>query len=386
MTEGCSANVVERHVARQIAEAQVFETVPQHGRLAKPAANPNSCQGDQRSGQPVSARTGRARQFLRREPQRVSEPVQPSVGVDVSQATLDVAIYPSGEWWQVTNDERGIAELVERFTSLAPQRIVLEATGGYELLLLAACGIADLPVVAVNPRQVRDFARSIGQLAKTDALDAHVLAQFAAQIQPKLRPLPDAATRELSALLARRRQLVEMRAAEANRLSRALERVRPDIREHMRYLDKRIKELDRELHDQLRGTPLWRDKENLLRSIPGVGPVLSATLLADVPELGTTGHKQLAALIGLAPLNRDSGRWRGKRSIWGGRGHVRAVLYMATVTAVRLNPTIKALYDRLTANGKPRKVAITACMHKLLRICNAVLTHNTPWSYQPLDS
>jgi transposase len=316
----------------------------------------------------------------------VSEPVQPSVGVDVSQATLDVAIYPSGEWWQVTNDERGIAELVERFTSLAPQRIVLEATGGYELLLLAACGIADLPVVAVNPRQVRDFARSIGQLAKTDALDAHVLAQFAAQIQPKLRPLPDAATRELSALLARRRQLVEMRAAEANRLSRALERVRPDIREHMRYLDKRIKELDRELHDQLRGTPLWRDKENLLRSIPGVGPVLSATLLADVPELGTTGHKQLAALIGLAPLNRDSGRWRGKRSIWGGRGHVRAVLYMATVTAVRLNPTIKALYDRLTANGKPRKVAITACMHKLLRICNAVLTHNTPWSYQPLDS
>jgi transposase len=233
---------------------------------------------------------------------------------------------------------------------------------------------------------VRDFARSIGQLAKTDALDAQLLARFAAQIQPKLRPLPDAATRELSGLLARRRQLVEMRTAEANRLHMAVERVRPDIREHLRFLDKRITELDRELHDHLRASPLWRDKENLLRSIPGVGPVLSATLLADVPELGTIGHKQLAALIGIAPLNRDSGSWRGKRSIWGGRAHVRAVLYMATVTAVRLNPTIKALYDRLCARGKARKVALTACMYKLLRICNAVLTHHTPWSYQSLDN
>jgi transposase len=312
--------------------------------------------------------------------------VQPSVGIDVSQATLDVAVNPSGEQWQLTNDDAGIGQLVERLRTLQPVRIVLEATGGYELAAVAALGIAGLPVVVVNPRQVRDFARSTGQLAKTDALDAQVLALFAARIQPELRPLPDATTRELSAVLARRRQLIEMRTAEANRLKLALEAVRGDIREHLRYLDKRIKELDRELHDRLRTSPLWREKDNVLRTIPGVGPILTTTLLADVPELGTTGHKQVVALLGLAPLNRDSGQWRGKRSIWGGRGHVRAVLYMATLTAIRVNPVLKLLYERLLRAGKPRKVAVVACMHKLLRICNAVLMHNTPWSYQPLDN
>ena len=266
--------------------------------------------------------------------------------------------------------------------TLQPERIVLEATGGYEAPAAAALGVAGLPVVVVNPRHVRDFARSIGRLAKTDALDAQVLALFAARIQPELRPLPDATMRELSAVLARRRQLIEMRTAESNRLKMALVAVRGDIREHLRYLDKRIKELDRELHDRLRASPLWREKENLLRSIPGVGPILTTTLLADVPELGTTGHKQIAALVGLAPLNRDSGRWRGKRSIWGGRGHVRAVLYMATLTAVRLNPVLKALYQRLLHTGKLRMVALTACMHKLLRICNAILASGTPWRYQ----
>lgn len=316
----------------------------------------------------------------------MNNPVQPSVGIDVSQATLDVAVHPSGEHWQVSNDDPGVAHLVQQLRALRPERIVLEATAGYELPVLAALGTANLPVVAVNPRQVRDFARSMGRLAKTDALDAQVLAQFAARIQPQLRPLPDTATRELSALLARRRQLVEMRAAEANRLSTALEQVRPDIREHVRFLDKRIKDLDRELHDRLRASPLWRDKDDLLRSIPGVGPVLTTTLLADVPELGSIGHKQLSALVGLAPLNRDSGRYRGKRSIWGGRANVRAVLYMATLTAVRRNPILKQLYDRLVAAGKPRKVALTACMHKLLRICNAIINHRTPWSYQPLDN
>jgi transposase len=309
-----------------------------------------------------------------------------SIGIDVSQATLDVAVYPSGEQWQVTNDETGIGQLVERLTPLAPDRIVLEATAGYELPVLAALGSASLPVVAVNPRQVRDFARSTGRLAKTDALDAQVLAHFAAVVRPKERPLPDAATRELSALLARRRQLVDMRTAESNRLALALERVKPEIRDHLCYLDKRIKDLDRELHDRLRASPLWREQEDLLRSIPGVGPVLSTTLLADVPELGTLGHKQIAALVGVAPLNRDSGRWRGKRSIWGGRGNVRAVLYMATVTAIRHNPVLKLMYDRLTQSGKLRRVAMTACMHKLLRICNAILSHHTPWSYQPLDN
>jgi transposase len=311
---------------------------------------------------------------------------QRSVGVDVSQATLDVAVYPSGEQWQVSNDDGGIRQLVERLKALAPDRIVLEATAGYELPLLAALGSASLPVVAANPRQVRDFARATGRLAKTDALDAQVLAQFAAVVRPKLRPLPDAATRELSALVARRHQLVEMRTAESNRISTAVERLRPEIREHLRYLDKRIKELDRELHDRLRASPLWREQENLLRSIPGVGPVLCATLLADVPELGTLGHKEMAALIGVAPLNRDSGRWRGKRSIWGGRAYVRAVLFMATTAAIRTNPPLKALYERLTQAGKLYKVAMIACMHKLLRICNAILSHRTAWRYQPLDN
>lgn len=312
--------------------------------------------------------------------------VPPSVGIDVSQGTLDVAVCPSGEQWQLTNDDAGIGQLVERLRTLQPVRIVLEATGGYELAAVAALGIGGLPVVVVNPRQVRDFARSTGQLAKTDALDAQVLALFAARIQPQLRPLPDATTRELSAVLARRRQLIDMRTAETNRLKLALEAVRGDIREHLRYLDKRIQDFDRELHDRLRNSPLWREKDNLLRSIPGVGPILTTTLLADVPELGTTDHKQIVALVGLAPLNRDSGRWRGKRSIWGGRGHVRAVLYMATLSAVRRNPVLKALYQRLLQAGKPRMVAIVACMHKLLRICNAVLMHSTPWSYQPLDN
>jgi transposase len=382
MTDGCSATVVERDAARRTTKPLVLETVPQRGRLAQPTITPNSCQGQQ----PVSARTGRSRDITGAEVVSAMTSPQPYVGIDVSQATLEIAVVPTDERCQVTNDETGIAHLVERLTVLAPQRVVLEATGGYELAVLAALGSAGVPVVAVNPRQVRDFARSMGQLAKTDALDAHVLAQFAERIQPKVRPLPDAQSRELSGLLARRRQLIEMRTAESNRLALAVEAVRAEIREHLRYLDKRIKDLDRELHDRLRRSPLWREQEDLLRSIPGVGPVLTTTLLADVPELGTTGHKQITALVGLAPLNRDSGRWRGKRSIWGGRGHVRAVLYMATLTAVRVNPVLAATYQRLLRAGKPRKVALVACMHQLLRICNAILMHGTAWRYQPLDN
>jgi transposase len=386
MTEGCSANVVERHAARQTTKPLVLETVPQRGRLAESVSNPNSCLGDRLADQPVFARKGRSsRQLTPAECGSVNH-LRPNVGIDVSRATLDVAVSPSREQWQLTNDDSGITQLVERLRVLDPERIVLEATGGYELAAVGALGVAGLPVLVANPRQVREFARSTGQLAKTDALDAQVLALFAARIQPELRPLPDAMTRELSAVLARRRQLIEMRTAESNRLNMALEAVRSDIREHLRYLDKRIKELDRELHDRLRASPLWREKDNLLRSIPAVGPILSTTLLADVPEIGTTGHKQIAALVGLAPLNRDSGRYRGKRSIWGGRAHVRAVLYMATLSAVRLNPVIKSLYERLLRAGKPRMVAITACMHKLLRICNAILRSQTPWRYQPLDN
>jgi transposase len=382
MTEGCSATVVERHAARQTTQPLVLETVPQRGRLAESTPNPNSCQGQQ----PVSARTGRSRHMCGAEVVRPMTAPQTYVGIDVSQATLDVAVVPTDECWQAPNDEPGIAQLVQRITALAPERVVLEATGGYELAALAALGSAGVPVVAVNPRQVRDFARSMGQLAKTDALDASILAEFAARIQPKLRPLPDAQSRELSGLLARRRQLIEMRTAESNRLAMAVEAVRADIREHLRYLDKRIRDLDHELHDRLRKSPLWREQEDLLRGIPGVGPILTTTLLADVPELGTVTHKQVTALVGLAPLNRDSGRWRGKRSIWGGRGHVRAVLYMATLTAVRVNPVLAVTYQRLLSAGKPHKVALVACMHQLLRICNAVLRHRTPWRYQPLDN
>jgi len=316
----------------------------------------------------------------------MSESVRTAVGIDVSQATLDVAVYPQGDHWQTSNDEVGIGALVERVKAVAPTLIVLEASGGYELAVLATLGSHGLPVVAVNPRQVRDFARSTGRLAKTDALDAQVLAQFAAVVQPELRPLADAATRELAALLARRRQLVQMRTAESNRVARAVEAVRPEIREHLRYLDKRIRELDRELHDRLRRSPLWRAKDDLLRSVPGVEPVLSTTLLGEVPELGTLGHKQLAALIGVAPLNRDSGRMRGRRTVWGGRARVRAVLYMAAATAIRHNPACRALYERLTRAGKAHQVAIIACMHKLLRICNAIVRTNTGWGYQPLDN
>lgn len=385
MTEGRSASVVERHGARQAEGALVEQTAPQLGRLAQLVSNPNSCLGD-RVQQPARICKDGPSTARQRRGRRMSEAVRPSIGIDVSQATLDVAVYPTGAHWATSNDELGIGELVERVRALAPMLIVLEASGGYETPVLARLASAGLPVVAVNPRQVRDFARSTGQLAKTDTLDAQVLARFAAVVQPELRPLPDAATRELSALLTRRRQLVEMRTAESNRLGRALDAVRPEIREHLRYLDKRIRELDRELHDRLRGSPAWRAKDDLLRSIPGVGPVLSTTLLAEVPELGTLGHKQLAALIGVAPLNRDSGRWRGRRSIWGGRAHVRAVLYMAAATAARHNPACRALYERLTQAGKAPQVAIVACMHKLLRICNAIIRQNTAWGYQPLDT
>ena len=367
---------------RQIDALQVEKIVGKPGRLTRPLPSPDSCQGHHPAGELVSARSGRVRETGRLE-QAVTVEAPMSVGIDVSKGSLDIALAPTQQRWQVSNDEAGIKDLVKCLQRIDPDRIVLEATGGFEVPLLAALGCADLPVVAVNPRQVRDFAKAIGRLAKTDALDAQVLAQFAAVVKPALRPLPDVATRELSALLARRRQLVDMRTAESNRLGMAVERLRPDIREHMRWLDKRIKELDRELHDRLRASPIWREKENLLRSIPGVGAVLTTALLADVPELGSVRHKQLAALIGVAPFNCDSGKWRGTRRIWGGRASVRAVLYMATNVAVRHNPVLRELYQRLLARGKPRHVALVACMRKLLNICNAVVMHRTQWRYQP---
>ena len=300
------------------------------------------------------------------------------VGIDVSKDQLDVALRPSAERWAVANDDAGIATLVDRLGALTPALIVLEATGGLELPLTGALAVG-LPVVVVNPRQVRDFAKATGKLAKTDALDAAVLAQFAEAVRPALRPLPDAALQALSALLARRRQLLEMRTAEQNRLGMARPPVRKGIRAHIAWLDRRLAQTDDDLARAIRESPVWREKDDLLQSAPGVGPGLARTLLADLPELGTLNRKQIAALVGVAPLNRDSGTLRGKRTVWGGRATVRATLYMATLVATRFNPIIKTFYQRLLAVGKPKKVALTACMRKLLTILNAMLKHGTPW-------
>lgn len=302
-------------------------------------------------------------------------------GIDVAKATLDVALLPSGEHWQLPYTSEGIAALVDRLRKAQVLRVVLEATGGWEVPLTAELGAAGIPVAVVHPRQVRDFARAVGKLAKTDALDAGVLALFAQRVCPPLRPLPDAQTQELSALLARRRQVVDMLTAEKNRLGRALPPVRPGLQRHIAWLKGELAALDDNLGHTLRASPLWREQEDLLRGVPGVGPVLALTLLAELPELGTLNRKQIAALVGVAPLNRDSGLLRGKRTVWGGRAPVRAALYMATLVATRYNPAIKSFYPRLLAAGKAKKVALTACMRKLLTILNAMLKHGSPWLY-----
>lgn len=301
------------------------------------------------------------------------------VGIDVAKEHLDTALRPSGERWASTNDARGISTLCRRLQQQAPTLIVLEATGGLEMPLAGALAAARLPVVIVNPRQVRDFAKATGQLAKTDTLDAAVLAHFAEAVRPPVRPLPDAATQALDALLTRRRQLLEMRTAEQNSLGSATPSVRKEIQAHLTWLDRRLAALDEELGRTIRESPVWRTQDTLLQSAPGVGPVLARTLLASLPELGTLNRKQIAALVGVAPFNRDSGTKRGRRAIWGGRAVVRAALYMATVAASRCNPVIKAFYTRLLAAGKAKKVALTACMHKLLLILNAMVKHQTPW-------
>lgn len=305
------------------------------------------------------------------------------VGIDVAKAHLDVAVRPTGAAWRVASDAAGIPAVVERLQGLAPTMVVVEATGGCEVLLVGALAAAGLPVAVVNPRQVRDFARATGQLAKTDALDAAVLARFGEAVRPSPRPLPDAAQEELGALVARRRRVVEMLTAERNRLGTAPERVRPHLRGHVRWLEGALADLDRELATLVRASPRWRERAALLRSVPGVGVVLATTLLAELPELGQLSRHAVAALVGVAPLNRDSGAFRGRRAIWAGRAHVRAVLSMATVAAVRLNPLIGAFYHRLRAAGKPAKVALTASMRTLLVILNAVVRHGTLWAPVP---
>jgi transposase len=302
------------------------------------------------------------------------------IGIDVAKDTLEVAScdQPMTQRW--SNDEAGVAALRAALEERAPQLIVLEATGGYETMVTAALVAAMLPVAVVNPRQVRDCARATGTLAKTAAVDARLLARFAQRIQPPVRPVPDAVAQNLAALLARRRQLLEMRTMEMNRWPHVTTRLRSQLDAHVVWLSQQIAELDRELDQTLRGSPVWRAKERVLRSIPGIGPGVARTLLGELPELGTLDRGEVAALAGVAPLNQDSGQRRGKRRTWGGRASVRAALYMAVVSAIRCHPTIKPFYARLREAGKPPKVAMVACMRKLLTIANAVLRDGVLWA------
>jgi transposase len=300
-------------------------------------------------------------------------------GIDVSKASLDIAVRPSGSSWRVTNDEGGLRDLATKLLEMKPTLVVMEATGGLESAVAAALALAGLQVAVVNPRQVRDFGKSLGRLAKTDALDADVLARFAEAVRPEARPLRDSESQRLAALCSRRRQLVEMLTSELNRQKAANGAVQESLEAHILWLRRQIKDLDKDIGKTIRDSPLWRGKDELVRTTPGVGPVLSATLLADLPELGRLNRRQIAALVGVAPLNHDSGTLRGKRTTWGGRAPVRRPLYMATLTATRFNPTIRAFYERLVAAGKPKKVALTACMRKLLVTLNAMVRDGTSW-------
>lgn len=307
------------------------------------------------------------------------------VGVDVAKATLDVALRPSGEHWSVPNDEGGIADLVARLRPLGPTLVVAEATGGFERAAIAALATAGVPVVVANPRQIRDFARSTGQLAKTDRLDAGILALFADRVRPAPRPLPDEVAQLLDALLTRRRQLLEMLVAEQNRLGFAPRALHRGIQQHIRWLQRQLDDVTTELAAQIEASPVWRAKDDLLRSVPGVGRIISAVLLAELPELGTLTHKQMATLAGLAPLARDSGTLRGKRMVWGGRSGVRTALYLAALCGRRWNPALQPFYERLVAAGKPKKVALIACARKLLTILNAMVRDNAYWRVPDLQ-
>lgn len=325
---------------------------------------PNSCEGSK----PVSRKAGKR--------SRMSEPM--NVGIDVAKDTLDVCT-SANEAFRCANDLDGIESLVKRLKALPVERVVLEATGGYEAPLVAGLAAAALPVIVINPRQVRDFAKASARLAKTDQIDAAVLVAFAQAIQPEVRPLKDEQTRALEAVLTRRRQLVGMLAMERQRLQIASAVVRKELRAHIVWLIKRIKDIDRDLTGLLRESPVWRERENLLGAVKGVGQQTILSLCASLPELGRLNRRQLAALVGVAPFNCDSGTLRGKRRCWGGRANVRAVLYMAALSAVRCNPVLRTFYQRLVAAGKPKKLALTACMRKLLSILNAMVRDNAAW-------
>ncbi len=301
------------------------------------------------------------------------------VGVDVAKSTLDVAASDSGETWQFANDDEGISQAVRYIASVKPAGIILEATGNLEMPLAAALQAACLPVAVINPRQVRDFARSTGALAKTDTIDARILALFGARVKPEIRPLPDQKAREMRNLLTRRRQLIEMLTAEHNRLSQAGDDIHPSIEIHIKWLEEALSEINDDLDRRIRLSPSWLEKDNLLKSVPGVGKVVSSSLMIELPELGKLNRRKIAALVGVAPFNRDSGTMRGRRTVWGGRAKLRAVLYMAALVASRCNPIIAAFYQRLLDAGKAKKVALVACMRKLLTILNAMMRTMTIW-------
>lgn len=301
------------------------------------------------------------------------------IGVDVSKDTLDVAVRPPGEEMSFANTEDGVSAMRDFIQSFSPRLIVLEATGGWEAVGVSVLAAKGLPVVVVNPRQVRNFAKAMGLLAKTDKIDARTIARFAEAVKPEVRPLKGEEAQRLEAFLARRRQLLQMSTAEKNRLVLASRWTKKDIQAHIEWLDKGLDKVNRELQKLIRKSPLWRERDEILQSVKGVGPTLSVTLLSDLPELGTLHRKKIAALVGIAPLNRDSGKYRGRRAIWGGRSQVRIVLYMAARAAIRFNPVIRAFAERLKKAGKPYKVVVTACMRKLLTILNAMVKNGTRW-------
>ena len=302
------------------------------------------------------------------------------IGIDVAQDRLDVHVRPSDASFAVARDGEGLASLVERLGALDPYVVVLEATGGFEVTAAATLAAAGIPLAVVNPRQIRDFARAIGQLAKTDALDAKAIARFAEAVRPEPRPVPEEQARTLGELVARRRQVIEMMTADRNRRRQLTSRrLVKSVDRLLAVLQKELSELDCDLGEGIRGTPAWRERDELLRSVPGIGNVVARTLIADLPELGRLDRKQIAALVGVAPLNRDSGKMRGKRTTWGGRAKVRCALYMAALVASRRNPVLKAFYQRLLSTGKAKKLALTAVMRKLLTILNAMVRDNKRW-------
>jgi transposase len=305
------------------------------------------------------------------------------VGIDISKAWLDIAVHEKEETFRASNDEAGMGGLVKRLKKMKASLIVLEPTGGFEMLVVAELTHAGLPVAVVNAKRVRDFARATGQLAKTDKLDAKVLAHFAAAVRPAVRNLRTEQEEQLTALMTRRRQVIDMLTVEKNRLVTVRAKMRTDIEAHLQWLSGNLKGLDEEIEEFVKGLPAWKDKDALLQSVPGVGRVTSATLLGMLPELGLLNRQEIAALVGVAPVNKDSGKKRGRRRVYGGRADVRSVLYMAALSAKKFNPVIRKFYERLIQHGKEKKVALTACMRKLLVILNAMLRSNQPWRVQP---